>query len=309
MKIAVLGAGAMGSLFGGLLSTRHAVSLIDPVGELVHAIRTSGLTISSHDGERTYHPKAYTDPAQAGEADLLIVFVKSTITKDAVKSARPLIGSHTLVMSLQNGYGNHEDLLKYVPREKIIIGTTLHGATLIEPGKIYHAGQGVTTFGFLDGIGPKEEIAEAFSACGIEMAYAENILSVIWSKLFVNVGINPLTAILNIRNRAVAENEHVKNLSYMLVKEAVETVNQLGYAFDLGQVFEKTVATAIRTGNNQSSMLQDVKRARKTEIDKINGAIVKKARELGFPVPYNEMAVQMVRAIESGYPQAAGSVS
>lgn len=303
MKIAVIGAGAMGSLFGGYLSQKNEVHLVDIWKEHVDTINRDGLKIEEKTGEiRVFHPSATTDPNSVGTVDLAIVFVKSIQTAEAMERNISLIGKKTMVLSLQNGYGNDVDICKFVDKKNVVLGTTAHGCTMKEPGHIYHAGIGQNHIGPVGGDrAAAEKIATVLSDSGLQTDVSDNVLELVWSKLFVNVGINAITALLDKTNICIAENPYANAVSKELVYEAVSAANAGGAKFDAAAVFANVVDIAKKTGLNRSSMLQDVSKKRQTEIGKINGAIVKEAEAHHMEVPANKIIVNLIRAKEASY--------
>lgn len=299
MKIGIIGAGAMGSLYGGLLSKKNDVYLIDIWKEHIDCINKDGLKIVEDKVENIVYPKATTDSKLVPHLDLVIVFVKSIHTLKAIQSNQDMICDDTVVLSLQNGYGNTEDIETVVKRENIIIGTTSHGATLLGPGKIKHAGVGMTYIGSLDEKSKykAEKIKEIMEYCGIDTEVSENILELIWSKLIVNIAINPLTAILKIENGKLLESSYSLGLMKDLVYESVSIAKELGLNFEKDETLEKVKNVAKNTYSNKSSMLQDILNKRETEIDKINGAVVKVGEKVGISTPINSTIVKLVKSI------------
>lgn len=304
MKIAIVGAGAMGSLYGGLLAnSNNEVYLIDIWEEHVNKINEEGLTIIEVDGETYARPKALTNSEKIGPVDLVIIFVKSIYTKDAIKSNFSIINEKTVILSLQNGYGNAEDIAAYANRENVIIGTTSHGATMIEPGKIRHAGLGPTYIGKLTGAADVSttKVRQMLQEAGFETIISENVMELVWSKLLVNVGINAITAILGIKNGQLLDWKETKELVALAVTEAVQVAKGLELNFDEEETIENVMRVAKNTTENRSSMLQDVTNKRKTEIDKINGAIVKEGAKLGINTPVNLVVTNLIKVMESNY--------
>ena len=302
MKIAVVGAGAMGSLYGGLLSKNNEVFLVDIWKEHVDAVNSKGLIITEPEGDVLVTPKAVTAIDEIGTADLLILFTKCTNTKSALDNARALIGPDTILLSLQNGYGNAEDMADYADSSRILVGTTGHGCSIKEPGHIIHAGKGETHIGAVSENQSRAlDIARVLSDAGFETHVSSNIMELVWKKLFVNIGINPITALLSLPNKAIAENPAAKKASAFAVCEAVAVANAGGMNFDESAILESVITVAENTGENTSSMLADVLKCRQTEIIKINGAVVKKAAELGVPAPINEMLTLLIQARENSY--------
>ena len=149
MKIGLLGCGAMGSLYGGYLSKAHEVYVCDVWKEHIEAIKANGIRLDEPEGETAvFTPKfATTDPSEIGPVDIMIVFVKYMMLEDALRNAKSMIGENTIVLSLQNGIGNYDEIAKVVPEEQICCGTTAHGCTFLEPGHVRHTGRGVTNVG------------------------------------------------------------------------------------------------------------------------------------------------------------------
>ena len=303
MKIAVLGAGSMGSLYGGYLSAGNEVVLVDIWKEHVYAINRGGLVIEELDtGMRMFRPKAVADCANVGAMDLVIVFVKSTQTLSALKRNHPLIGENTLLLSLQNGYGNADDMLTFVGKDRILVGTTSHGCLTKKAGHIHHTGKGATHLGALTEDQSKARmIADVLMQAGFETEVSGNVMELIWNKLFINIGINPITAILGQANICVAVNPLANQVAKRAVYEAVSIANADGMRFDPETVFENVCQVAAKTGKNHSSMFADVSNKRQTEILKINGAVVKKAEQLGQAAPYNAMLTDLILALEHAY--------
>lgn len=301
MKTAIIGAGAMGSLYGGYLSrVGDEVYLVDIWQEHVDAVNRNGLVIEEKDREVRVHPKAAAGPEEIGPVDLAIVFVKSFLTGNALEKNAALLGPDTVVMSLQNGYGNIEQIAKYVKRSNIIAGTTSHGASMLSPGRIRHAGSGDTHIGWV--VKGDEDringIAEFLRSAGFVTAVEDSVMELIWSKLIVNVGINALTAILKVRNKELLRMDETKDILRMAVLEAVEVARAAGVEFDSEEMVRKVMGIAFATGENSSSMLQDIINKRKTEIDAINGAIVQEGLKHSAATPVNSVLTKLVRAME-----------
>ncbi len=234
--------------------------------------------------------------------DLVLIFVKSIHTRDSIGQARNLIGPETLVLTLQNGYGNDRDIMTVARPENVIIGTTSHGCTMKGPGLIYHAGSGPTTIGSASGDPAQAaEAARILRSGGFEVEVDENIKRLVFHKLFVNVGINALTAIFDVPNGMISENPELKEASRQLTEEAVKIAAADGVDFDAAEVFRSVLDVAEATAGNISSMRADVQKERQTEIEKINGAFVSLAAEHGLEAPANRLITQMIRFKESTY--------
>ncbi|MGI6789758.1 2-dehydropantoate 2-reductase [Aminobacterium sp. EBM-42] len=305
MKIAVLGSGAMGCLYGGKLAEAgYDVTLIDVWKDHIDAINNRGLHIEGIEGERTVRSiRAVSSAEEAGPCDLLIVFVKATLTAQAVESARGIIGERTSILTLQNGLGNVEKISAVVEEEKVIAGVTGHGSTLLGPGKIRHAGQGVTVIGELNGAVDERLrcIGAVLEKGGFDVKLSQNVMGLIWGKLLVNIGINALTAITGLKNGRLVDFSETDELLRSAVEEAVAVAKGKGVILEGEDPVEHARNVARLTATNRSSMLQDVSNKRKTEIDVINGAIVQEGKRLGIPTPVNKVLYNLVSVKEKTY--------
>jgi len=244
--------------------------------------------------------KATTDPASVGPVDLIIIFVKSYDTPKAALDALPMVAENTVFLSLQNGLGNIEKISQAVGGDRVISGTTAHGCTVIGPGEIKHAGKGPTIIGEMDGWETErlKKIRDAFMRAGIETDISRNIGGTLWSKVLVNVGINPLTAIRGLRNGELLDDPEIVDLMRRAVEEAIKVAEALGVDLGPGDHLEHVYDVARATALNRSSMLQDVERGRMTEIDALNGAVVRLAKTLGVDTPVNEALTAAVKGLE-----------
>lgn len=303
MKIAVVGAGAMGSLFGALLAeSGEDIRLYDIWEEHVKAINEKGLGIELDDKIRLVSVNATTDKGQIGKTDLAIIFVKSTQTGDAARIASELVGNNGFVLTLQNGMGNADIIGESIDPGRIIAGTTSHGATMLRPGSIRHAGTGPTVIGMWSGIQKTgiRKIADVFNKAGIITETVDDVRNVIWAKLLVNVGINAITALTGIKNGRILDFSATKELSRAAVKEAIEVAGAQGVKVADSTV-EHVFQVAEATSANRSSMGQDVDNKRQTEISAINGAVVREAEKLGINVPVNQTLTALVETLQAHY--------
>ncbi|MBQ9664749.1 MAG: 2-dehydropantoate 2-reductase [Oscillospiraceae bacterium] len=305
MKIGIIGAGAMGCIYGMYLSRKHEVLLVDVVKAHVDAINEQGLEFTHLDGtaETVTRLKATMDTSACTAQDIVILLTKGYQSAQALEANRALIGPETIVCSLQNGYGNADDIVKYVPEAQIVLGTSGGGATVAGPGHILHKGQGPTQLGCLTADQSKAEVvARAMEECGVpQVELIPDVKELLWSKLFVNIGINPICALTGELNRSIADNPFSRKVSEMLVREAVDVANAAGMYFDYDDAVAHVIDIALVTGGNVCSMLADVKNGRRTEIDRINGAAVSEAAKLGMKAPLNEMITALIHAKEQTY--------
>jgi len=307
MNIAILGAGAMGSAIGALLAQGgNAVTLIDVWRDAVDAINRDGLKIQNKAGDISVHRlPAVTSPAGVkGPVDLLLVFVKCYHTAEAVKSARALLGPNSTVLSLQNGWGNGPRIAEIVGPERVVLGVCYHSATVLGPGHVLHGGQGRTFLGEMDGgvSARVEQIAKTFRNAGLETQASAQVLKEIWSKLALNVATLPTSAILRLSAEKLCGATEMQELMKELLREvvAVAQAQKIGLEFE-----ERWPAITSLLGklapNTKGSMLQDVERGRRTEIDVMCGAIVEAGQRLRIPTPFNRAMLWLVKTIEAHY--------
>lgn len=294
-SIMVMGAGAIGSLFGGILSNAgYDVTL---VGRKPHvdAINKGGLRISGLIDVKV-GVEALCEPT--GGADVVLLTVKSYDTEQAVRMIP--IEDDTVVLSLQNGLGNEEIMSDILGGEHVLGGVTSYGSLFVEPGHVKCTGIGEVVLGELYGRVSKraESIREMFLGAGIKSQVSDNIRMDIWKKLVVNVAINPLTAILDVRNGALIEHAESKELMREAIREAVMVAERERFPLLEEASFNMAVDVASKTAENRSSMLQDVKHGRRTEIDAINGAVVRLGEKDGIETPVNNMFCSLVKAME-----------
>ncbi len=304
MKIVIVGPGAMGCLFGAFLAkSGQDIWLLDKNKERCGVINQKGISVEGVSGAWHAQVRATADTAEIGQADLIIICVKSYNTKDAVIGAKSMAGENTQFLTLQNGIGNIEIVSEVVGADKVIGGVTNLGATLLETGKIRHAGKGETVIGRIDGKIPVEmrAIREIFNKVGLETRISRDIKGLLWSKLIINAGINALTAVTRLNNGRLVEFEGTRKILREAVTEAVRIAKRKRIKLIYDDPLAKVEAVCEATETNVSSMLQDVLRKKRTEIDFINGVIVRQGQELGIPVPVNSLLSDLVKTVEASY--------
>ncbi|NJD98464.1 2-dehydropantoate 2-reductase [Thermococcus sp. LS1] len=295
MKVYVLGAGSIGSLFGALLARAgNDVTLIGRE-EQVRAINENGLHVLGVE-EFTVYPNASLY-APEEPPDLLILATKSYSTKTALECARNCIGPETWVLSIQNGLGNEELALKITPN--VMGGITTNGAMLVEWGRVKWTGRGITVVGkYPTGTHPfVEEVAETFNGAGIETHTTENVIGWKWAKAIVNSVINGLGTVLEVKNGFLKDNPYLEGISVDIAREGCMVAQQLGIEFEIHPL-ELLWDTIEKTRENYNSTLQDIKRGKRTEVDYIHGKIVEYARSVGLEAPRNELLWALIKAKE-----------
>jgi 2-dehydropantoate 2-reductase len=302
MRIAVVGAGAMGSIFGARFAQAgHDTVLVDVAAPLVERINDAGVTVVRGDEETVTRVPATSDTASVGPVDLVVVCVKCYHTESAAELARPLVGPDTVVASLQNGWGNGDVLAAAFPPEQVVVGVTYNSGTVLDVGRVAHPGVGPTTMGpFADGATAGAELlARALADGGLEAAVAVPVRPEIWKKLILNAATLPTAALTGMNAGALTAHAEMRALVTDTAREAVAVARALGYEIDEEERVAYIHGLLERAGPTKASMLQDFEAGRRTEIDVINGAVVRAADEHGVPVPLNRAFCRLVAGWES----------
>jgi 2-dehydropantoate 2-reductase len=309
MRIAILGGGgAMGGIFGGYLARAgNDVTLIDVSKPAVQAINDNGLTIEEKDGSQpVIRVPASTEPSKVGPVDLIINFVKCYHTDAAVRAAAPMISGDTAVLSLQNGWGNAPRIAGIVGEDKVLVGLTYHGGTLLGPGRVKHPGVGMTYIGELSGkTTPRlDKVIETFRVAQIETTRSERILDEVWKKLALNACTLPVAGLLNFMSHELVAFDGTKSLMAAILQEVVAVAKAQGISLDYDERWAAITGLLEKAVGGKASMLQDVEARRQTEIEVINGAIVDAGKRTGVATPVNETMVWMIQAKQAHYLQA-----
>jgi 2-dehydropantoate 2-reductase len=296
--IVILGSGAMGSLFAARLSAHNNVTLVGNWKEQLRSIADSGLLLADTSGEQTtfnFAAKEY-DLAD-GTHQLALILVKGWQTKHAAMTARRLLSPDGLALTLQNGLGHYETLVEFVGEFHSAMGVTSEGAMIVEPGFTQHTGHGITSLGATEFT--KERLLKAavlFQEAGFATQLLEDLDGLVWGKLVVNSGINPLTALLQVRNGFLVENEIARNLMCLAAEETAAVAESQGIQLPYKSASDRIVEVAKSTASNRSSMAQDIARSAPTEIDSINGKIVQIAKIHNVQVPINQALLLLVKS-------------
>ena len=309
MRIAILGGGgAMGGLFGGYLARAgNDVTLIDVSKAAIGAINDNKLCIEEKDGSQpAFAVRASDDPKSVGPVDLIVNFVKCYHTEAAIKSAAPMIGAETAVLSLQNGWGNAPRIASIVGEERVLVGLTYHSATLLAPGRVKHPGAGMTYIGELCGEPSRrlEKVADTFRGASFDVTVSDRILDEVWKKLALNACTLPTAALLRFFAHELAAFEPATFEMAAILREVVEVANAQGIALDYEERWNAIIGLLEKAIGAKASMLQDVEAKRQTEIEVINGAIVEAGKRVGIATPHNQAMVWMVQAAEQHYLKA-----
>lgn len=320
MRIAIVGAGAMGSLMAGRLASvagkpgATPAASVDQVvlygrqSDHLDAIRSDGLTIVERGGSSSVIPvTATTNPADVEGSDVVLVLVKAWASAEAVTPLCPYLTRDTVVITLQNGLGNasalRSALLNDGVRPHVYLGVTTQGAMRTEPGVIVHSGSGITALGRRTNPANTQlrDIANAMTASGLQTVAVDDIHRWVWRKLAVNAAINPLTALAGVQNSAIRTDPGLRAAAETIAHEVVTVGKATGVKIDLKEVLAAIDDVARATGDNRSSMLVDIETGAPTEIDAINGAVVSEARRHAIKVPVNQLMTALVRAREGRF--------
>jgi 2-dehydropantoate 2-reductase len=301
--IAVLGAGALGCAIGGTLAEAgHAVTLINRNPSHVDAINTHGLFMRTPDGERSVKVNATADASTVGPVDLVIVLVKSFHTREAMGGAIALVGPDTAVLSLQNGLGHEDILADIVGREHVLAGKTYVGGVMLAPGRIICGVVGKETLiGELDGTLSErtQRIAAAFNQAGLTTNVSDNIMGTMWDKLLVNVSTGAVSGITRLPYGALYQIPEIEATAVAAVQEAMDVAAASGIQLSYTDPRDAWLkASAGLPGDFKTSMLQSLEKGSVTEIDFINGAVVRWGQRCGVPTPVNQTLVACIKGIE-----------
>lgn len=309
MKIVIIGAGALGSLLGAKLAAVAEVHLLTGWQAQIEAVGAGGLCLLEPDGTEAIIPLDLTaEPASLGHnADWAVVCVKAHQTDRAARQAALLLKPDGLALTLQNGLGQVEKLAAVLGRDKVVPGVTAEGATVLAAGRVFHAGRGVTWLA----VTPATEkrvaaLQRIFERAGFETRLSADLEAVVWGKLVVNAGINALTAVLGVPNGVLAQTEPAEQIMLAAAAEAVAVARAKGIGLPEADPLARVRAVALATAANRSSMLADILRGSPTEVDAINGAIVREAEQLGLDAPVNRLLAALVKAVEATRAQRIG---
>jgi 2-dehydropantoate 2-reductase len=304
LKIAVLGAGALGCAIGGTLAADgHDVVLINRNRAHVAAIQAHGLLMRSASGERRVQVHAAAEARGLAAMDLVIMLVKSFDTRTAMAAGTHLVGPDTVLLSLQNGLGHEEILAELVGRERILAGKTYVGGVLLAPGVVLAGVDGKETLiGELDGTLSERarRIAEAFNHAGLMTTLSPNIVGAMWDKLLVNVATGALSGITRLAYGPLYRIPQIEATAIAAVEEAIAVARAQGIQLAPGDARSAWLkARAGLPDDFKTSMLQSLEKGSATEIDFINGAVMRHGARLRIPTPVNTTLVACIKGIES----------
>lgn len=300
MRITVIGAGAMGSTYGGLLARAgHDVTLVDVWPEHVDAINRDGLHLSGISGDLRIPVRALSAPAP-GSAEVAFVQVNAYDTPAAAQTAAHALAPDGYAITFQNGVGNIEALVRVLGPARVLGGLSYHSAAMAGPGHALHTHRGPTWIGELDGSRtPRlQALNDALQAAGLQPTLVDDILSYIYTKLVLNSAINPICAAMGIRVGEIPRTPGADELQTRVIEEALAVLNAKGIKLADPNVMG-SIKAHCQAKFNKPSMLQHMEQGKPTEIDSLNGAIARMGRELKVAAPYNEALAWMVQGINA----------
>jgi len=303
MKTTFVGAGAMGGLIGGIMTEAgEDVQLVDIWEEHVLAIKERGIEIQRDGESRSVALDITTDFRETRPADLVIVFTKGYDTPEAARAASHVLAPGGVVLTLQNGLGNAEVLAETLPPDVVIAGTTAFASTLLGPGRLLHGGAGPTHIGAFAGA-PREKVegvAALLNRVGIPTEVQDDVDSLVWTKFLLNCAANAVVALCHMNNGDIMNLPVTMELSEGLLKEGLAVAESLGIRIrpDIMDYYWKVLK---EVGKNRASMGQDADARRRTEIDTLNGAIVRLGRERGMETPLNFALTALIKTWENQY--------
>jgi 2-dehydropantoate 2-reductase len=300
MRIYMIGAGAMGGVYGGLLARAgYDVTLIDPRKDHIRKIQSEGITIEGMLGTHVIRLPAQCDYAGLPPADLAIIFTDANSTADAAKAAGRVLKPEGFALTLQNGIGNVEALIAGLGKERVIAGVSMNSAANPAAGRCAYTNVGMTSLGELDGRDTQrvKQVAEMLNKAGIPTEIIPDPMNWIWGKFVLNCGVNALTAITGLRSGEMYRTPEVSALQDRVIDEIMAVVERKGVKLPEKDA-RKKIKDHCRIRYNKPSMMQHIEQGRRTEIDALNGALVREAMALGIAAPYNEAVVAVVKGLE-----------
>ncbi len=308
MKYAIVGAGAMGSIIGAVLKKGgRDVVLVDPYAEHMNKIQQNGLKIRMIDKDETVILDTCVNAAEVGPADVVIILVKCFHTLKAVQGASSLFHEKTFLCSLQNGLGNEDLLASLYPRERILQGVLRMTGSLVEPGSVV-ANVGAGTHVFIGSVANQpaanaaaKQMVTHLQAGGLNAEFALNVAEHVWAKAVINTCVNGTCGILRINVKSLFKHPLGMTLVKEIAREVVNVATAKGICLDYDALLDDMVASVALAGDHFPSMAQDIRYKRKTEIDSLNGAIVKYGGEFGIPTPANDYVTKFIKIIEDSY--------
>ena len=308
LNVAVLGAGAMGCLFGGLLAEKGLkVTLIDVWKEHIDAINKNGLKMDGFGGDRFIKISATNDPKSISPVDVVIIMCKATSLEQALINAKNIVGDKTVLMSFQNGIGHEAIMQNIVGIDKVLGGTTTQASNILGPGHIKNHASLPSWIGeYEGGLSDRvKDIAETFTAHGLETIASDNVKKRKWMKLFALTAVGPLSAIFDMHHTELyvtnKESKLARELGKQIILETRKVAQADGVEVSEDECLEMFLKIVDSNQTNKSSMAFDIQYKRKSEIDFINGSVSKIGKKHGVPTPLNDMLYKIIKVKEGSF--------
>lgn len=308
MKVCVIGAGAMGSVFGARLARAgHEVTFVDTWAEHVRAINESGLLVDGIDGEVRVRARALAAPPAGLGADLAMIWTDANNTRRAAQTAAAVLAADGFAVTLQNGIGNVETLVEALGKPRVAAGSSMCSAAMRAPGHASFTHMGMTSVGEIDGgVSPRvERLRAALADAGFEARVHPDIMSLVWSKFAHNCAVNAICATTGLRVGELARVPALDRFQDRIIDEILAVTAARGIALEPPD-FRAHVKDHCWRKFNRPSMLQHIESGKPTEIDALNARLVEEGRRLGVPTPYNDALACLLKGVEYKRREAAG---
>lgn len=295
-----MGAGAVGSYFGGLLAKAGLDVTFIARGPHLKALQSQGLRVKSYKGDFSLPVKATSNPGEVGPVDLILFCVKAYQTEEAARLCLPMVGPETVIISLQNGVDNEEKIAAIVGPEKVMGGVAYVGVRIAEPGFIEHSMVGRIVFGELDGKVSQraQEIEGLFQKSEVPAQATAHIQELLWSKLAWNAAFNAISTLTRTTIQEIVDNPNLKDISRHVMYEVASVAKAQGIAIQ-EEDLEKGLRLPPHGGDFKTSMLQDLESDKPLEVEELNGFVIKKGKEKGISTPYNYTLYALLKGLRS----------
>lgn len=294
--ITIVGTGALASLFASRLAPHTPITMFGSWQEAIEAINTRGLILESESGVQTFRVKATSDVRECVGTELALILVKSYQIEKVAKEIEKFLSPNGVALTLQNGLGNYEALAHELGEERVAQGVAMQGANMIEAGRVRDGGKGSIHVAEHPRL---TKWVDVLRKANIEVHESPiiNLQSLVWNKLLINVPINPLTALLRLTNGELLKREDALQIGDEAVSECLAVMIAKGITPPRASPHDRYREVLAATSANRSSMFQDILRGAQTEIESINGAVVREGKKLGVPTPINETLWHLVKAL------------
>ncbi|UCE09796.1 MAG: 2-dehydropantoate 2-reductase [Candidatus Thorarchaeota archaeon] len=301
MRIVVMGSGAIGCLYGGLLKlSGNEVTLVGRKRH-IESVNERGLILKGVFGDHVIHVEATENASDIKSCDIVLITTKSYDTVAAAQEIAHLVEGGASVVCLQNGLGTELLVSDTLESDRVLRATTCVGALMTDDGEVTATGKGLTEVGshIPSNMNLVQQVVDILSRAGFDVIPSDNIEGVVWTKTIVNCGLNPIAALTGMKNGEIHGDMRLRELVVRLVEEAARVAEALDVRLSTDDPIRYTLGTAKATSDNTNSMLQDICSCKRTEIDAITGEVIRLAKELDVSTPYSESVYALVKALEA----------